>query len=197
MTKKTRTLLFSLFLLLEIGLFFLPLVSQSMDITFENPLGPTTTTQGLINNILDFALKLVVPITAIMIVWAGFLFVTSAGNKAKVEAAQKTLIWAIVGLAVVILAQSVPAVIEEFLKGRGSSSTTQTQNKQNMEQNYTPSSVSEYNQIAPPPPSENINRAFVYDGSSAACQDNPLDFSSCCSIQQGVSEDSWQCEQAQ
>jgi len=77
----------------------------------------TSDISTLASNIVNFLIWLAIPITAILIVYAGFLYITSAGNEEKVKTAQKALIWAIVGFAVVLIASSVPAIIQEFLSG--------------------------------------------------------------------------------
>jgi len=93
--------------------------SSSLNIT--NPLGGTNDISALVSNIINFLIILAFPITAILIVYAGFLYITSAGNDEKVKTAQKALIWAIVGFAIVLVASSVPTIIEEFLSGESTS----------------------------------------------------------------------------
>jgi len=94
-----------------------PSALQSTSLNITNPLGETSDISTLVSNILNFLIKLAIPITAILVVYAGFLYITSAGNEEKVKTAQKALIWAIVGFAVVLIASSVPAIIQEFLSG--------------------------------------------------------------------------------
>jgi len=87
------------------------------DLFIENPLGETSDITTLVENIINFLIILAIPITAILVVYAGYLYITSAGNEDKVKTAQKALIWAIVGFAVVLVASNVPTIIEEFLSG--------------------------------------------------------------------------------
>ena len=91
--------------------------SQSTSLNIPNPLGGTNDISTLISNIINFLIILAIPITAILIVYAGFLYITSAGNDEKVKTAQKALIWAIIGFAIVLVASSVPIIIEKFLSG--------------------------------------------------------------------------------
>jgi len=191
--------------------------SQTNSITFENPLGPTGTIEGLVNHILAFALKLAIPIATIMIIWSGFLFATSAGNEEKIKTAQKTLIWAIVGLGVAIIATTIPALVQEFL---GTSEQTET----GWECDYTRGecyggvsgatyssweaceedciqkpSDSTSNQnfegfTTPPIPASEIKAAFIYDSDSTKCQENNLIFTNCCKPTQTTSESSYQCK---
>lgn len=61
--------------------------------------------------LLSFLLVLVV----IFVLWAAFLFVTAGGNPAKVEEARARLIFAAIGVAVALLAWSVPTIIKGIL----------------------------------------------------------------------------------
>jgi len=84
---------------------------------YINPYGETGDITSLIKNIINFLIKLAIPITAILVVYAGYLYITSAGNEDKVKTAQKALIWALIGFGVVLIASSVPTIIEEFIFG--------------------------------------------------------------------------------
>jgi len=95
--------------------------------TFDfNPFGETKDISTLLSNIIGFLIVLSIPISMILVVYAGFLYITSAGNEDKIKTAQKTLIWALVGFAVVLIASSVPAIIQEFLSGESTTTTTTT-----------------------------------------------------------------------
>lgn len=95
----------------------IPSDSQSTGLNISNPLGGTSDISTLASNIIKFLIILAIPITAILVVYAGYLYIVSAGNEEKVKIAQKALIWAIVGFAVVLIASSIPAIIQEFLTG--------------------------------------------------------------------------------
>ena len=102
--------------------------SQSTSLNISNPLGGTSDITTLVKNIINFLIILAVPITAILIVYAGFLYITSAGNDEKVKTAQKALIWAIIGFAIILVASSVPTIIEKFLSEEATTrETTQYQ----------------------------------------------------------------------
>ena len=104
--------------------------SQSTGLNIPNPLGGTSDISTLVSNIIKFLIILAIPITAILVVYAGYLYITSAGNEEKVKTAQKALIWAIVGFAVVLIASSVPAIIQEFLSGESGESGQLTEPEQ-------------------------------------------------------------------
>jgi hypothetical protein len=104
--------------LLAILAFSLLLISISSAIDIENPIASTSDIYTLVIKILNFLIILAIPLTAILVIYAGLLYITSAGNAEKIKTAQKTLIWALIGFAIVLIAKSVPAIIQEFLSGK-------------------------------------------------------------------------------
>lgn len=71
----------------------------------------------LVEAIIDFLIKLSIPVAAIMFVIAGVMFVTSAGDPEKVRTARKVMIYTAVGLAVIILASGLIKVLQSILGG--------------------------------------------------------------------------------
>jgi len=122
----SKNLLKTKIVLLTVLAFSLLLISISSAIDIENPLSKTSDIYTLVMKILDFLIILAIPLSAILIVYSGLLYITSAGNAEKIKTAQKTLIWALIGFAIVLIAKGVPAIIQEFLSG--SSTTTSTTN---------------------------------------------------------------------
>ena len=57
-----------------------------------------------------------IPFVAIMIVWAGFLYVTAQGDPKKLETAKKSLVWALIGSAIVIGAYALATAVVNFGK---------------------------------------------------------------------------------
>ncbi len=132
-TKINIVLLVILILnLVLLGLFLNPIQSRAVipingevsyteeptaDLFIPNPLGETSEISTLAKNIINFLIKLAIPISAILIVYAGFLYITSAGNEEKIKTAQKALIWALVGFVIILIASSIPTIIQDFLSG--------------------------------------------------------------------------------
>lgn len=87
-------------------------------IDIPNPLGnggkdiPT-----LISTIATWLLGIGTVLATIVVLWAALLFMTSGGNPARVTQARQTLWYAIIGLAVLMLASGVALLIQNFLKG--------------------------------------------------------------------------------
>jgi len=88
---------------------------ESDEFIIENPLGQDTDIFKLLDRLIDYFIWIIIFLTPIMIVYAGYLYITSAGSPQKIQTAHKVLIWALIGLAVVLIAKGVPALIKEFL----------------------------------------------------------------------------------
>ena len=56
-------------------------------------------------------------VAVIMFLYSGFLYMTSSGDSKKVRMAHQSLLWAVVGLAVGLIAFSVPGIVRNFLMG--------------------------------------------------------------------------------
>jgi hypothetical protein len=97
---------------LVILIVFLPLfvfADQSLPIA-----GPTSIGE-LLTSILNFVLKLVVPLAVIAIVWSGILFLTSAGKDDRITQAKKMFTWAIIGLVVALIGMGFVSLIKDIL----------------------------------------------------------------------------------
>jgi len=79
-----------------------------------DPLGGRDFTD-ITNSIIDWLLIIGVPIAVIMIIYAGFLWMTSAGSEDKVTKARKTLTWALIGLGVLIIGKGFVSILKELL----------------------------------------------------------------------------------
>jgi|SRR3989344_7063924 len=83
--------------------------------TFKNPLGETTEFKALINKVLEVLIDVGIPILVVFIVYAGFKFVTAQGNTTKLEEARKTLLWAVIGGAVLVGAKVIATAIQDTI----------------------------------------------------------------------------------
>lgn len=79
---------------------------------------------GIFTTVTNVMLFIVGAISVIMIVIGGLRYVLSGGNSTNVTAAKNTILYAIVGLVVAMLAYAViNFVIESFLPGAGGGGT--------------------------------------------------------------------------
>ena len=86
-------------------------------VCIENPL-EADTFEELVKAIIKFLQALAGVVTAMVIVLAGYFFVTSMGDPAKVTQAKKMVLYALIGLAIILAAQGIIALIETIIKGK-------------------------------------------------------------------------------
>src|SRR3989344_5960036 len=98
-----------------------PVVLASLTILLTLPFlalaaSPTVWVQTVLNNFLGLIVwPIFFSVSILVLIWAGFLFLTAQGDPAKITASKKLVIWAIVGIVVAILAFSVINVIEQIV----------------------------------------------------------------------------------
>jgi hypothetical protein len=80
-----------------------------------NPLDPCRTLECVLLRIVKFLLDISVPLAAIMIIWAGFIFATSTGDPQKVEKGKRAIIWAVVGIAIILIHFGFADIIRSIL----------------------------------------------------------------------------------
>lgn len=81
--------------------------------------GSTTTTgagkvQGVVTTMLDYFSVIVGLLAVVMLIFAGLKFITAGGDSSKVQSARQSIVYAVIGLVVVALAQ----VIVQFVLSR-------------------------------------------------------------------------------
>lgn len=64
----------------------------------------TDTLPGIIKKVLTWALGFAIVVAVVVIIVAGYQYITAAGDEAKIKKATTTLTWAIVGLIVAFIA---------------------------------------------------------------------------------------------
>ncbi len=74
------------------------------------PQGPGSL-QAAINNLFNFALWAIGVVAVVMIIYAGFMYIVSAGRPDRTKLALQSIIYTSVGFGVVILARSIVEVI--------------------------------------------------------------------------------------
>ena len=79
----------------------------------SNPLVGVENVQQLITKILNLVVQVGLPIIVLMIIYAGFQYVTARGNPEKIKVAHDTILWTVIGAAIVLGA----AVISHAISG--------------------------------------------------------------------------------
>jgi len=101
------------------SLFFLPLLISAQNI--KNPLGSTNSLFGFLNKIIDALLQLGAVVAAVAVIYAGFMFVTAQGDEGKIKTAKATLLYTVIGLAILLGARVIASVIENTIRSVGGS----------------------------------------------------------------------------
>lgn len=98
-------------LLLFVYLFLSPFVSSAVGVEGEpsdlqgkiiNPLGATSSIPALIQKVLEGVIKIGIPVIALAIIYSGFLFVFARGNSEKLNKAKDSLLYTIIGAAILL-----------------------------------------------------------------------------------------------
>jgi len=108
MIKRT-IIAFSLFLLATPAL-----ADQSIGPPLNDPLQGKTI-EKLIGDVIDWMIKVSAPILVIMIIWGAFLILTAGDNENKVTQGKKTIRYAVIGFAIILMARGLIEVIKQFL----------------------------------------------------------------------------------
>lgn len=103
MKKKAKVLL-------SILINLCPIIALGM---IQNPLGNSNNSLSkLFESITDVAIQLGTVVAGLAIMYAGYMYVTAAGNEEKVNSAQKTLTWAMIGTAILLGAKVIFTAIK-------------------------------------------------------------------------------------
>lgn len=85
-------------------------------ISLPNPLS-CATFDCVANNIINGLLMLAIPIVAIMVLVGGFQILTAGGNPEKFTTGRRTILYAVVGYGVILLAKGAVLIIKSIVGG--------------------------------------------------------------------------------
>lgn len=112
MKKLIATLILSIGLLLAAGVASASIIEANVAGGLTNQIGPSTgytqtvTVGGIVATLIQVALGFLAVIFLILMIVAGFGWMTAAGDEAKVKKARGTIVTAIIGLVIVLAAYS-------------------------------------------------------------------------------------------
>ncbi len=89
----------------------------------SNPLGDTMTISEVLTNIIKWMLGLVGFLALIALIIGGGRMVMDFGNEEQVKKGKATVLWAVIGLAVVILSYAILNIVTSEVLGAGGSQT--------------------------------------------------------------------------
>jgi hypothetical protein len=85
----------------------------------ENPLkSKTTNVVVIIGTIIRYALMVIGSFTLLMVVWGGFQWLTSVGNAEKIKKGSQTMIWAAIGVVLVLASYLILSTYVNYLTGK-------------------------------------------------------------------------------
>jgi uncharacterized RDD family membrane protein YckC len=93
--------------------FLIPLFVGAIEI--KNPL-KAQTFQDLIKSIIKGLRTLALTLAPLMIIIAGFYFVTAAGNPAQITTAKKIILYTLIGLGIILMAEGIIKFIEMVIE---------------------------------------------------------------------------------
>jgi len=71
---------------------------------------------GVFKAIGTLLMSIAIPIAIIMVIVAGFYFMTAQGDPGKIDTAKKMLLWTLIGTAVVLMAEGVVVMVERIIR---------------------------------------------------------------------------------
>lgn len=80
----------------------------------ENPIGKTTV-EGIITAIIKWLAGLAGALAILALVWGGIMYIVSLGDDSRVNKAKSIIMWAIIGIAVVILSYVILSMVDKVL----------------------------------------------------------------------------------
>jgi hypothetical protein len=101
-------------ILASVGALLIPLLSFA-----QTTMPPPITSVGALVNLMclafDYLFYGLIALSIIMVVIAGFNYVTAGDNAEKVSKANKMILYAAIGIAVALLAKGIPLIVANFL----------------------------------------------------------------------------------
>lgn len=93
-----------------------------VDAGIKNPLGENLDTiPKFIEAIINIVLVVGIPILALAIIYAGFLYVKAQGNPSELEIAHRTLLYTVIGgallLGAYVIAQAIGSTVKDITNG--------------------------------------------------------------------------------
>ncbi len=102
----------SIFALLFVVALLAPMLSLAGNVTDLTYDQLPTDVEDIINNIANALFYILISVAVIVILIAGFFFLTAAGDPGKVQTAQKMILYAVIGVIVAICSKAIVYFVE-------------------------------------------------------------------------------------
>ena len=83
----------------------------AINFSFPNPISGVNNIQDLIVKIIGAIITVLGPFVVIMFIYSGFLFVQASGNEEKIQKAKQTLMYTLIGAALILGAKGIALAI--------------------------------------------------------------------------------------
>lgn len=91
------------------------LINIAHAITIDNPLGANTTVADVINRIAGYMYGVAAALSTIMVLIGAFQILTAAGDAVKYKKGKDTIVYTVIGLAIILLAGGVVSLVSGIL----------------------------------------------------------------------------------
>lgn len=86
-------------------------------VEIPNPL-KVTSVSALIDRLLTYVITIATILLPMAIIYAAYLFMTSGGDPEKVTEGRRTILWTVIGYALILISKGVTMIVAEILGGR-------------------------------------------------------------------------------
>ena len=86
------------------------------------------TANDLVKNLIDWVIGIAGVVSAVFLVYGGIQYVTSSGDPSKLKRAKDTILYALIGLAIVALTTVITAFVSNTIRDASKSESTSTTN---------------------------------------------------------------------
>ncbi len=90
--------------------------TNPLDLQIINPLNAGTI-PDILNAVSGFLYALALAFVTIMVLWGGFQILTAAGSPGQIDKGKQTLLWAVIGTVVILIAGGIAGIIKDILGG--------------------------------------------------------------------------------
>jgi hypothetical protein len=86
--------------------------------------GGKKTPSAILGQIIQIALGIAFAVAVIMVIYGGFQYITSAGNEEKATDGRRTLVYALIGLVIILLSFVIVTTLVNFINNRGTTTNS-------------------------------------------------------------------------
>jgi len=95
-----------------IVLVLIPVLIFGDVVTIDSPL-KVKTFEELLDRIIDFLFNLSIPLTTLMLLVAGFYYISAAGNPEQISTAHNIIKWTLIGFIIILCAKGMILFLEK------------------------------------------------------------------------------------